>query len=478
MDPPGGRDDFARGTRIVHIRAARTSIRILTWVKGVVVRLTSALALLLIAPACAGAEAPTARSPQAQAPVDWVDAATGHRIVRLSSRAGTRSLYFHQNSLTPDGRRLIVETPAGIATIELATRRNHLIVPGKVHALFVGRKTGLVYFSKGADAADSARQTPTEIFTVPATGGEPKRIARIERGFIGSVNADETLLLGVYAEKAWQLEQGPRDPRFDANYAATGPDGKPLTFAEAKEVRLLQREQARIPMAMFTVDTATGVQTIIQRSTDWLNHPQFSPTDPQSLMFCHEGPWHRVDRIWSMRLGGEPRLVHRRRMNMEIAGHEFFDANGTTIWYDLQTPRGEDFWLAGADADGGRRWYHVERDHWSVHYNVSPDGKLFAGDGGDREMVAHARNGQWLYLFRPKAIPDVAGISAPDAEHLVHPGTLEAERLVDLRRHDYRLEPNVFFTRDGKWVIFRSNMHGDVHTYMVEVAKAGSQGAP
>jgi oligogalacturonide lyase len=431
---------------------------------GGIVRLKSAFPLLLLF---------VTRAFAADPPSEWIDATTGHRVVRLSSEPGTRSLYFHQNSLTPDGRLLIVETAGGIGTIELATRKNRLIVPGKVRALFVGRKTGLVYFSRSDGAGDSAQQTPTEVFTVPATGGKPRRIARIDRGFIGSVNADETLLLGVYAERAWQLEQGPRDPRFDANYAATGADGKPLSFAEAKEVRLLQREQARIPMAMFTVNTATGEQTIIHRSTDWLNHLQFSPTDPQALMFCHEGPWHRVDRIWSMRLGGEPQVVHRRAMNMEIAGHEFFDVDGETIWYDLQTPRGEDFWLAAAKPDGSdRRWYHVDRDHWSVHYNISPDGKLFAGDGGDEEMVAHARDGKWLYLFRPRAIPDVAGISAPNAEHLVHPGTLETERLVDMRRHDYRMEPNVFFTRDGQWVVFRSNMQGDVHTYMVEVAKA------
>jgi oligogalacturonide lyase len=432
------------------------------------VRLTSAIPLLiafLAAGPCPGAE---------QAKTEWIDA-TGHRVIRLSAEPGTRSLYFHQNSLTPDGRFVIVETPAGIASIEFATRRQRLIVPGKVRALFVGRKTGLVYFADASGAGDSAQQSPTEISSVPVAGGKPRRITRIERGFIESVNSDETLLLGVYAEKAWQLQQGPRDPRFDANYAATGPDGKPLTFAEAKEVRLLQREQARIPMAMFTVNIATGEQAIIHRSTDWLNHLQFSPTDPGALMFCHEGPWHRVDRIWSMRLGEEPQLVHRRAMNMEIAGHEFFDVNGRTLWYDLQTPRGEDFWLAAAEPDGsGRRWYHVERDHWSVHYNISPDGKLFAGDGGDAEMVAHARDGKWIYLFRPKAIPDVAGISAPNAADLVHPGTLEAERLVDMRTHDYRLEPNVFFTRDGKWVVFRSNMHGDVHTYMVEVARAGS----
>jgi oligogalacturonide lyase len=432
--------------------------------------LFTALGVWLNAPAIA-AESP------APPPSEWTDPATGHRVIRLSTEPDTRSLYFHQNSLTPDGRFVIVEAAAGIATIEIATRRNRVIVPGKAKALFVGRKTGLVYFSRSDGAGVSEQQTPTEIFAVPASGGKPRRIARIDRGFIGSVNADETLLLGVYAERPWALEQGPRDPRFDANYAATGADGKPLTFAEAKEVRLLQREQARIPMAMFTVNTATGEQQIIHRSTDWLNHLQFSPTDPGLLMFCHEGPWHRVDRIWSMRLGAQPKIVHRRAMNMEIAGHEFFDVDGHTIWYDLQTPRGEVFWLASAAADGTRRWYHVDRDHWSVHYNVSPDGKFFAGDGGDAEMVAHARDGKWLYLFRPQEIPDVAGISAPNSADLTHPGTLDAERLVDMRNHDYRLEPNIFFTRDGRWIIFRSNLHGRVHTYMVEVAKAGGSGS-
>ena len=111
-------------------------------------------------------------------------------------------MYFHQNSITPDGRFVIAEGTAGIVAIEIATRKNQLIVPGKVRALFVGRKSGLVYFSRSEGAGDSEQQTPTTIFTVPATGGKPRRIAQIERGFIGSVNADETLLFGVYAERA------------------------------------------------------------------------------------------------------------------------------------------------------------------------------------------------------------------------------------------------------------------------------------
>jgi oligogalacturonide lyase len=405
-------------------------------------------------------------------PVEWIDAATGHRVIRLSTEAGTRSLYFHQNSLTPDGRYVVADSDRGIVAIEIATRKNTVIVPGKFRALFVGRKSGLVYYSGGAATTRADQSTGRNIFTIPATGGKGKQIATIERGTIGSVNSDETLLLGVYAEREWQLEQGPRDSRFDANYQATGADGKPLTFAEAKEVRLLQREQARIPMALFTVDTKSGEQRIIHQSTDWLNHLQFSPTVANELMFCHEGPWHRVDRVWRMTLGGEPSLVHARTMNMEIAGHEFFGVDGRTIWYDLQTPRGEDFWLASATPEGRRTWYHLDRNLWSVHFNVSPDGKLFSGDGGDAEMVAHAPDGKWLYLFRPQTIPDVAGISAPNSAALIHAGTLVPEKLVNMKTHDYRLEPNMFFTRDGKWIIFRSNMHGDVHTYRVEVAKA------
>ncbi len=404
-------------------------------------------------------------------PTDWIDPATGHRIVRLSTEANTRSIYFHQNSITPDGRYVLVEMTDGIGVIEIATRKNTKLVEGKARALFVGRKSGLIWFSRGENAGRPEQQKQVGIYTVKATGGKPRLIATIAQGSIGSINADETLLLGSYAEKEWQLEQGPRDARFEANYAATGKDGKPLTFAEAKEVRLLEREHARIPMVMFTVDTRTGEQRVIHRSTDWLGHLQFSPTDPQLLMFCHEGPWHRVDRIWSLKLGGEPRLMHQRTMNMEIAGHEFFDNDGKTIWYDLQTPRGEVFWLANVTESGSRTWYKVERDMWSVHFQVAPDGKSFAGDGGDEEMVAHAKDGKWIYRFTPRAIPDVAGISAPNADHLVHPGTLVAEKLVDMRQHDYRLEPNLHFTPDMKHLIFRSNMHGEVHTYMVELDK-------
>jgi oligogalacturonide lyase len=237
---------------------------------------------------------------------------------------------------------------------------------------------------------------------------------------------------------------------------------------------LEQRYNDRLPMELFFYNVKTGETKNFNRCNDWLNHLLFSPTDPSLLMFCHEGPWHKVDRIWLIHSDGTGMTnFHKRTMNMEIAGHEFWGADGKTAWYDLQTPRGEDFWVAGYNvASGDRTWYHLERDQWSVHFNVSPDGKLFCGDGGSEGMVAHAENGKWIYLFHPELVSDEAGTSI-NRKGLIKPGVFRWERLVNMAKHDYALEPNAIFTPDMKWIVFRSNMFGASYVFAVEVAKAG-----
>lgn len=422
-------------------------------------------------------------------PVDWIDPDTGHRVVRLSKEPGTASLYFHQNAYTPDGRKLIVTTPAGLATIDLQSRQVEPVVSGKVNVIVTGRKTGDIYYVKEGMlcATNLGTKATREIVRLPY------------RTAPATLNADETLLAGVITEGDDQpaatrrsgAEPGidappPSVPAVSATPAApspqpstiappTGVPGRPLTYAEQKEVMLDRRLNQRIAMALYTVNTHTGEIKVIHRATDWLNHLQFSPTDPGLLMFCHEGPWHKVDRIWTIRTDGTGLTkIHERRMEMEIAGHEFWGADGQNIWYDLQTPRGEDFWVAGLNLPTGERtWYHMDRDQWSVHFNVSRDGALFAGDGGDPEMVAHARDGKWIYLFRPEIVPNYGVPSGQQG--LIKSGVFRAERLVNMSKHDYKLEPNVTFTPDQKWIVFRTNMFGPTHVLAVEIAKAAGQ---
>lgn len=392
-------------------------------------KLTLLLLSLLVAPLAA--QSPT------EPPLEWIDPDTGHRVLRLSREAGTASLYFHQNAYTDSGDKLVVTNREGIATIELKTGKVEQVVTGRTSNLIVGRKSRQVFYFK--DGAVMATHLDTK-----ATR-EILRNADLRTGSGLAINADETLLGGSMIVGG---AQPPANP-VPANQRGDNYPGK----GQMMEDRLA----ARIPMTLYTVNIKTGELKTFHPATDWLNHVQFSPTDPALMMFCHEGPWHKVDRIWTIRITDAkptPRLMHKRTMDMEIAGHEFFSADGKTVWYDLQTPKREVFWLAGVEiATGKQTRYSVPRAQWSVHFNIAPNGKLFAGDGGGPNSVAAPGNGQWIYLFTPRD------------------GKLHAEKLVNLAKHDYRLEPNVTFTPDMKWIVFRSNMHGATHVYAVEVAK-------
>ena len=398
-------------------------------------------------------------SPAATPPKSWVDPDTGHRVVRLTDEPGSASLYFNQNGYTADGKRLVYTTPDGISVLDLATKQARQVVKGRVRLIDAGRKSQRVYYIRENAA-----------YFTDVDSGETKKIAALPpRGGISTVNADETLLAGTYVEGAGQDYNNQR-PAAGAATAAAAAQGHPLDQPRNKGQMMEDRLAARLPLGLYTLNIQTGEVKTIHRSTDWLNHLLFSPTDPTLLMFCHEGPWHKVDRIWSMRTdGSQIKKLHTRTMAMEIVGHEFWAPDGKTIWYDLQTPRGEDFWLATYDvANGSRRQYHLARNEWSIHFNVTKDGSLLTGDGGDPGQVARAADGQWIYLFRPELLPN----KGLDNKEFVQPGVLRSEKLVNMAKHQYRLEPNVSFTPDQKWVVFRSNMFGPTYVFAVEVAKA------
>jgi oligogalacturonide lyase len=410
-----------------------------------------ALVQLLLLQLLLLAQVPGVRAQQPEPPREWIDPDTGHRVIRLSDEPGSQSLYFHQNGYTPDGRKLVITTPTGLATVNLKTRAIEKVVEGPVNLIMVGRKTGQAYYVRmGA------------VFSVDLDTKVVREIGKLPpRGSVANVNADETLLAGTITE-------GPPPAAQPGAQPGRGQDSYP-----GKGSMMERRLAARIPMQLFTLNVKTGDVRTIYRSTDWLNHLQFSPTDPTLLMFCHEGPWHKVDRTWTIRVDGSGLTqIHHRTMNMEIEGHEFFSADGRTIWYDLQTPRSEVFWVAGYEiATGKRTWYHLSRSEWSVHFNMSPDGKLFAGDGGGPTSVAAPENGQWIYLFRPEMVPDRTNNELPQSKDLIQPGFFKAEKLVNLARHNYSLEPNVTFTPDMQWIVFRSNMFGPTHVFAVEINK-------
>jgi oligogalacturonide lyase len=310
----------------------------------------------------ASSQATPAAAPGGEPPRDWIDPKTGHRIVRLSNDPGTQNLYFHQNGYTPQGDKLVLKSAAGLWLCDLKTFKLSPLVKGpEAELLFTTRHSREVLYSvtapKMADGGEGlATDRPKTIYAIDVDTRKTRKIAQIPAGAINSINVDGTLLAGSVAYGAKPLQPKTEDDRKrfgQAEYAALGPDGKPLSFAKAKGVRMTQRFETDVPAEIFTIDLKTGARAVIHKSVRWLGHIQFSPTDPALVMFCHEGPWNRVDRIWTVRTDGTGLTkIHTRTMNFEIAGHEFFSADGKWIWYDLQTPRGQVFWIAGHRTSG------------------------------------------------------------------------------------------------------------------------------
>lgn len=378
-------------------------------------------------------------------PMVWIDKDTHHKVMRLTQREGnSASFYFHNNpfyfgkdkndvnmvfygndvyNADGVGMQLFSVNLASLKITQLTDksfRKSGEIVGKKNHNVYYQVNDSI--FSINIDT----RKTTLE-YVFPADF----------KASITSLNADETLLGGAWSSDA-------EKEIYKAN--------------PAKRDYFNKIYEAKNPRTLFTINLKTKKLTKLFTDSAWLNHVQFSPIDPRLLMFCHEGPWHKVDRIWTINLDTKQvKLMHKRTVDMEIAGHEWFSPDGKTIWYDLQQPRGATFFVGGTDVNTGKEVkYKLERNQWSVHYTISPNQKLFAGDGGDSTSVAKAKDGKWINLF------------IPEGDHF------KFEQLVNMKYHQYHLEPNVHFSPDGKWIIFRANFEGFESVYAVEIAKQTS----
>jgi oligogalacturonide lyase len=414
-------------------------------------------------------------------PKTWVDEDTGHRVFRLSDEPGSESAYFNVNQYSPDGKLMMYTAPDGIHVLDLATKKTHLLVANRTppatsgsnpvsrseftaHAIMAGYKTPSVFFTELDPETHSNALYKADMYS-----GEVTKVTQLARGeSIITINADETLAAGTMNDGAAVYNSAAPPGPLDEGAAG-------VTQRESKGQMMERRLASRQPLILYAIDLRPGPDNgkmkILLHSTDWINHLLFSPTDPELLMYCHEGPWQKVDRIWTIHTDGSHNtLIHKRTMVMEIAGHEFWGLDGKTIWYDWQYPKGEDFFLAGYNLETGQRTaYHMQRNEWSIHFNVTRHADLFTGDGGDPGQVAKATDGEWIELFRPQLLTQEGALNAPD---FWQPGVLKAERLVNMAHHNYRLEPNVSFSPDNKMVIFRSNMFGPSYVFGVEVAKA------
>jgi oligogalacturonide lyase len=136
---------------------------------------------------------------------------------------------------------------------------------------------------------------------------------------------------------------------------------------------------ARPECRIITIDLDTGVHRVAYEERFWLGHINTSPTLPDVLTFCHEGPWKAIEqRMWTLRISTGEAIALREQVPGETIGHEYWFADGQRVGYHGTREGVHRFGWTQWDGSVGEEY---DFPFGSMHFH-SLDETLIVGDGG------------------------------------------------------------------------------------------------
>ncbi len=189
----------------------------------------------------------------------------------------------------------------------------------------------------------------------------------------------------------------------------------------------------------------------------WISHVNISPVNPDIVVFCHEGPWRLVQRLWVVKADTlEVYPLFKQRRNLDAVGHEFFTVSGRLVaqYSTRSRPNSQD-------------WTHYDAFLW-------PDGSelelyRYPADKPTHIKTSNRENmavGDRAYPSQDFKEGDkyIALITYRDGEAIPSPLCRHGSSWRTQTAH-----PHPIFTPDDKHVIFTSDIEGVCNVYMSPV---------
>ncbi len=358
------------------------------------------------------------------------DPDTGVEVTRLTDDQGdTIFPYFTQPVFADDGERLLLSSNrAGDWQAYLLNLSSKQLVQ--------------LTDEEGGISHHASTMLPTQSACAVIAGRQVKRVP----------------LDGGQAETLYEIPEG-----FRASILSPTADGTSVTFAYVEKLNL-STQTGKLYSGMLETLYRRPASVVVRAMTDgsgalalwgereWISHVNVSPTDGDIVVFCHEGPWHLVQRLWVVRAGTHelwPLLPQRRYLDR--SGHEYFTAGGrlVTQWSTRETPSSGQFTCYNAIVDPSGE--HLEMFRYEgpqpSHIQTSPDEALLVGDAC--------------------LLPEL-----PDGRSFMCLVRHEGERAIKqpLCRHDtswltQHSHPHPVFTLSGENVVFNSDRGGRSNVY-------------
>ncbi|HUV37984.1 MAG TPA: oligogalacturonate lyase family protein, partial [Planctomycetota bacterium] len=181
---------------------------------------------------------------------------------------------------------------------------------------------------------------------------------------------------------------------------------------------------------------------VVWEEKTWIGHINTSPTQPNLLTFCHEGPWEIVDhRIWGFDLDTKKAWqIRPREVEGERVGHEYWYADGIHLGYHGSREGRPGFFGRIKHDNTGCVEHACRSQTGHIHSN---DFSMIIGDGGGV-----------IRLWRNTG----DGFEGPRvlAEHRSS-------------MHFQESHPHPRFTPDGKQAVFTTNFRKYCNICLVDV---------
>ena len=204
-------------------------------------------------------------------------------------------------------------------------------------------------------------------------------------------------------------------------------------------------------------DTVTGTAEAVCGGHHRITHVSLMPSDGDRLLFCHDGPWHLTQRMWTARAStDEVKPLVSQQHNLEGIVHEFFTPGGRIgAQYSYRYKPDMDFFLFAdlfVDFDGGNQERYYYPYLRPGHVSVNSRETLATGD---RAMIRKDMKDSERYLSL---------IRYHSQDHRAEVSLLCAHDTSG--KKSAHVHP--VFTPDDSHIVYSSDKEGRLNIYMVE----------
>ncbi len=381
----------------------------------------------------------------------YVDDETGAVVERLTSPDVTsHHMYFYAHMTTADGRWLLYSP-------EVDGERQIYLMD-----LFTGDATQLTegpgVDDWGAEFTSDERSVMyhqgDSIWKVSLDGGAREEVYRTPEGWHGrdiGVSRDVNALTLVEIKK-------------DTMAAAIG--GKNWDFFKQN---CLAKPLCRI----VYVDLDAGTSEVVHEERCWLGHTQIRPHDPDTIMYCHEGPFDVIDaRMWLVSRDGSDVRCCREQPSDLILTHEFWEPSGEKLAFVYREMSGtgiEEIHEIDPDTLEERS---VMPCQTYAHCICDKAGRFFVGDSQGDPTPIHLQREEDIEARR------AAGKKLNDYVYLIEPACGNETRLAYHGTSwsarwgtPQDAHPHPCFTEDGRYVLFVTDRFGHPAIHRVDLER-------